>query len=142
MNRTDIKKQEIGKITSIYNPADYETFEEAMEQLELLARDSSMPESIKTLFNRNFYGFIQLTGKQFHLDFDLFTDTGKGIAHLAGLTPDEKDMITLIGDDDKYSLKLLDNEGKYKSTFIAESGKCRFPSHWFSLYHVVMSNDL
>ncbi len=142
MNREELQKAEVSKITTIFNPEDYNTYEEAMEQLEFLARDASMPEQIKTVFNRNFYGFVKLTAKHFELDFDVFADVAKGTSKLANLTPDEADSITLIGDDDKYCLKLLDSTGKYKSTFSPETGKCRFPSHWFTMYHVVMVNNL
>jgi hypothetical protein len=142
MTRQDLQKTEESKITTIFNPSDYKTFEAAMEQLEFLARDNTMPETLKTVFNRNFYGFIALTGKHFDLDFEIIKDVAKGIAKLSALSPDEADKITLIGDDDKYCLKLLDSSGKYKSTFNPESGKCRFPSHWFTMYHVVMVNNL
>lgn len=142
MTREQIIKAEKSKITTVFNPADYKTFAEAMEQLESIAKSRNLPEKVKIIFDRNFYGFVKLIGEHFKLDFDIFSTIGKGIASLAALTPDEADKIVLIGDDDKYCLKLLDNTGKYPSTFLPETGKCRFPSHWFSFYHVVMVNEL
>ncbi|MEA1876831.1 MAG: hypothetical protein U9N86_08190, partial [Bacteroidota bacterium] len=127
---------------SIFNPSDYETFDEAMEALEFIANNRGLGEKAKLEFNRNFYGFISMIQKHFDLDFDLFRETAQGIAKLAALTPDEADRITLEGDDDKYTLKLLDTSGKYPSAFIPETGKCRFPSQWFKFYHVVMVNEL
>ncbi len=142
MNRKDIQQMEEKKITTIFNPSDYDSFHDAMETLEFIARNSSLDPAIRDTFNHNFYGFLTLVQKHFELDFDLLKDVAIGIGKLASLSPSEADEITLIGDDDKYSLKLLDTNGKYSSTFSPESGKCRFPSHWFSLYHVVMVNEL
>ena len=138
----DLQKTETQKITSIFNPEDYKTYEEAMDNLEFIARNQNLPEKQKILFNRNFYGFVSLTDKHFEVEVDMVQHIAKGIAKLDALPVSEKDSITLIGDGDKYTLKLLDTEGKYGSTFRPDSGKCKYPSHWFSFYHVVLSNQL
>lgn len=142
MNVSEIRKAEVNKVKEVFNPGAYSDFHEAMEALEFLARNRNLSTKSKEVLNRNFYSYLRLIEKEFDLEFSLKETVAKGIAYLAGLSAEEKEMIDLIGDDDKYCLKLLDEGGKYPSTWLPESGKCRFPSHWFSFYHVVMVNEL
>ena len=129
------------QITSIYNPADYSTVHEALIALETLAKDKSMPETVKIAFNNNFYNFLRSMCKHFG-ESDLVDITSKGIAHLASMTAEQRERVNLIGDETKFSFALIDGSERYMSAWVPETGKTRFPSQFIHFLKVVLLNDL
>lgn len=134
----NFKDQLKAQISKMFVAADHDSTLEAIEELERIAKNKSLSQKEKTSFNRNFYGYLRdLEEAQ---DEKLIIPTSKGIAYLASLTPAQRENLNIIGDEYKFSFKLLDGDERYQSAWNPETGKCRLPFQFLFFIRIVAIN--
>ncbi len=126
------------QITSIYSAADFNDSLEALEALEKIANNKGMDEQKKTSFNRNFYTFLRDIETTF--EEELILPTSKGISYLAALEATDRERIDIMGDEYKFSFKLIDGSERFQPAWNPETGKTRFPSQFLFFVRVVLMN--
>lgn len=126
------------QITSVYNAADYPDSLTALEELEKIANNKGMDEKKKTSFNRNFYTYLRDIETTF--EEELIKPTSEGIAYLAALDSTDRERVDIVGDEYKFSFKLIDGSERFQPAWNAETGKTRFPSQFLFFVRVVLMN--
>ncbi|MEE9459843.1 MAG: hypothetical protein V3V84_08785 [Candidatus Bathyarchaeia archaeon] len=132
------KDQLKAQITKMFTAEDYDSTMDAIEELERIAKNKSLSKNDKLSFNRNFYGYLREVESTF--EEDLIKSTSKGIAYLSALTADQREQMDILGDEYKFSFKLLDGDEQYQSAWNPETGKCRLPFQFLFFIKVVAIN--
>lgn len=129
------------QITEIFSANNHDSTIECIEELERISKNRMLDEKTKLAFNRNFYSYLRDI-EVVHGDM-LVNETAGGIAYLASRSFEEREQMNILGDEYKFSFKLLDGD-EVKGFYPAwnpETGKCKLPFQFLFFIRIVALND-